>query len=272
MAVTYHTPTFAALLHYVDCFNACRLAPWAWATALVAPPRPPSAPPGAGAASSSAAAAAPGAALPPAAVGGGQGRSQGRGHRVPPLPASPVPVSDMVLRSFGAHGTPVLGVLRLEGNTITLHCPGLAAQLPYEHNAHVDIIRMGGGGAAGGGKKGTAVPDAATAAAAAEGAAGAAGPGAAPADSTAEQLRYSLTVVLQNINASVVGEEACGCLRVRCRCANLRPRPTCLLNLSATFLPASCIAAAHSRPPSRLPVPCCALRVALHGAQMPPRT
>jgi hypothetical protein len=160
---------------------------------------------------------------------------------VPPLPPSPVPVSELVVQSFGAHGVPMLGLLRLEGNTLTLHCPGLAAQLPYSHNSYSEVVRMGG--AAASQPPATAVAPARAAsmplpsdpAAAAEPATAVAvaQATAAKAAAAAEEddegegkpLRYALTLALQNINLTVAGEDACGCLRVSRACWSPPPVP-----------------------------------------------
>lgn len=114
VALVYHTSTFAALLEFIDGFDACKAAPWAWGV-----PAAPAAPavPGVGTAG----------AVPAARAG------------PPPLPSDPEPVSEMVLASFSVHGVPTLGSLSLEGSTLRLHCPGLALQLPYEHLMHVTL-------------------------------------------------------------------------------------------------------------------------------------
>jgi hypothetical protein len=137
----------------------------------------------------------------------------------------------MVLQSFSADGTPVLGMLCLEGGSLELHCPGIAVQLPYNHHAQFDIVRMRDGGLGGGGSAAdkpatgagsgaqhrrsnsmSAVPlsDPAVAAdpTAAIGEAAAEGEPAPP-------LRYALTLVVQDIRLTVTGEDASGCLQVR---------------------------------------------------------
>lgn len=187
VTLTYHAPPFAALLHFLDAWDTCKVAPWGWAI--------PRAPPG-----SVAAGAAPvdGAAGVPAA---------------PPLPSYPEPVPEMVLQSFSMHGTPVLGALSLHGSSLDVRCPGVAVQLPYEHNAQFDLR----GGAA------------AARHAAAE---------AGVAEDPPPPLRYALTIAAQNLHVVVTGEEAAGCLQVgaapqgpaagqlllRCLCSLLRAR------------------------------------------------
>lgn len=178
VALVYHGSTFMALLEFLDGWDACKVEPWGWCT--------PAAP------------GAPSAAPAPARAG-----------EAPPLPYSPEPVAEMVLQSFSANGTPVLGLLSLEGSTLALHCPGLAVQLPYEHNAQFDIVRMGGKGRS---HRGSPTPPAATPPHAKPGEPAAA---AAAAEDAAVPLRYALTVTVQNMQLSLAGEDASGCLQVR---------------------------------------------------------
>lgn len=113
----------------------------------------------------------------------------------------------MVVQSFSAHGVPMLGVLSLEGSTLELHCPGIAVQLPYEHNTQFDMLRSGLGAAAAARevRQRAAVSPAAGAGAAA----------AAPAaDDLPPPVHYALTVTVQNVQLSVAGEDAAGCLKV----------------------------------------------------------
>ena len=206
VSVAYHTATFAALLHFLDAWEACKLAPWGWRT-----PRPPQ------------------SARHPAS----SGSSSGNGGRaaVPPLPDCPEPVAEMVLQSFSAHGTPVLGMLCLEGGSLELRCPGIAVQLPYNHHAQFDIVRMRDGGVSAGGtaadkpaasagfgvlhRRSSCMP-----AAPLSDPAVAADPTAAVGEAAAEgelapPLRYALTLVVQDIRLTVSGEDASGCLQVR---------------------------------------------------------
>ena len=120
VAATYHGPTLATVLHFFDSWDACRVAPWMWST----PPPP------AGTAS------APSPQPPPPP-------QQQRAFPLP-LPLRPELVSEMVLHSFGVHDTPVLGLLSLEGNSLQVHCPGIALQLPYVHSISPDFASMSG--------------------------------------------------------------------------------------------------------------------------------
>lgn len=206
VSVAYHTATFASLLHFLDGWEACKLAPWGWRT-----PRPPQ----------SARQAAPGS--------GSGSRSSAVRPAVLPLPYSPEPVAEMVLQSFSAHGTPVLGMLCLQGGSLELHCPGIAVQLPYNHHAQFDMVRMresagiGGGGGTAADKPGAAAGSGAqlprSSSTPADPAA-AADPFAAIGQAVAEgelgpPLRYALTLVVQDIRLTVTGEDASGCLQVR---------------------------------------------------------
>ncbi len=197
VALVYHTPAFAGLLEFLDGWTACRVAPWSWRTP--APPAGADCPAVAGAA---------------AAAAGGAGASSAAASGPPPLPASPESVPQMALQSFSTHGVPTLGMLSLEGGTLEVHCPGIAVQLPYEHNAQFDIVRMGGqsqAAAAGGGAAGGGRPPADPAAAANPAAAAA----AAVRDDHKPPLRYALTVTMQNLHLLAVGEDAGGFLQVR---------------------------------------------------------
>lgn len=199
VALVYHTPAFAALLEYLDGWSACRVAPWSWRTPA----------PAAGADCPAAAADAGGAAF-----GGSATTRSAAAQGPPPLPDSPETVPQMVLQSFSAHGVPTLGTLSLEGGTLEVHCPGIAVQLPYEHNAQFDIVRMGGsqaqaaaaGSSASGGRP-AADPAAAPNPAAAIAAAAARDDGKPP-------LRYALTITMQNLQLLAVGEDAGGFLQV----------------------------------------------------------
>ena len=102
----YEPSVFSALLDFADAWDSARDAPWLWAQPeLALEPT----------AATAAAAAACAASAPP------------------PLPASPVPLAELVLHTFSVHRIPALGELWLPAADWDLHCPGVALSLPYEH-------------------------------------------------------------------------------------------------------------------------------------------
>lgn len=224
VALVYHTPAFAALLEFLDGWTACRVAPWSWRT------------PAPAAAASSA--------------GGTAGSRRAAAQGPPPLPDSPEMVPQMVLQSFAAHGVPTLGTLSLEGSTLEVHCPGIAVQLPYEHNAQFDIVRMGGShsqaaAAAGAAHGGRPPADPATAANPA-----AANAAAAARDDGKPPLRYALTVTMQNLQLLAVGEDASGFLQVRVLWSVCGVAHAC-----QTFLTRAALRHYSSAPPTLPPCP-----------------
>jgi len=124
-ALTYHGAVVKPLLNVVSAWDACRTKPWMWKSPSLA------------AAGSSA-----------SHERGGDGprvSANDMQHNWPPaLPSNPESVSFMVENAFAIADEPVLGSLVLPSTSVSVRCPGVAIQLPYEHKNSADLLKSSG--------------------------------------------------------------------------------------------------------------------------------
>jgi hypothetical protein len=147
----------------------------------------------------------------------------------PALPRSPESTEDMVVAAFAAAGIPVLGNLALPSNDILIHCPGIALQLPYHHTSRSDIFKSGDAArkttrrlAKDDGDDPGEVSSAAAPSSMADGghhhvtlgiardnnvSGGGSAVGAGDESPSAGSLQYLFTIVLQNIQVRITGED-----------------------------------------------------------------
>jgi hypothetical protein len=125
-ALTYNGTVVTSLLSVVSAWDACRTKPWMWKSPLL------------GAAGSSASAKRGGGDAPSLPAGGMQR------NWPPALPANPSSVVDMVENAFAIANEPVLGRLVLPSTSVSVRCPGVAIQLPYQHKNSSDLFKSSG--------------------------------------------------------------------------------------------------------------------------------
>jgi hypothetical protein len=201
LQVSYEQQVFSAVLRFWEAWEVCHSKPWQWAT-----PAPAAT---AGTAGTAAGRPPP----PPAAAAAGAAGAAGSSAGPPPLPLWPTSVADMVLHTLAVHNTPIAGTLAIPATNISLQCPGVALELPYQHDVYLEHLRTGARVVGDGGSN-PASP-----------AVGQAGAGAGSGGGGAEQGRhgapppqlYMFVSALQNIKLRVTGENASKCLQVRCR-------------------------------------------------------
>ncbi|KAL4553401.1 hypothetical protein Ndes2526B_g03263 [Nannochloris sp. 'desiccata'] len=126
-ALTYNGAVATSLLSVVSTWDACRTKPWMWKSPSLG---------GAAAGSSASSECGGGAHSIPASD---------MQHTWPPaLPPNPSSVSDMVENAFATANEPVLGRLVLPSTSVSVRCPGVAIQLPYQHKNSADLFKSSG--------------------------------------------------------------------------------------------------------------------------------